>query len=165
MPSADCPCAAYLWIWDSNSKKFKTQLTTICLAELLWTMTMDNYRQWMVFLTQVTIQVLHVLKIGTLIRTQFPPRILFLENTEREHILIGRVQYVGSNIWKQWHNITILLMTRVQNIRVSCVASPVTVKWTNLLEHGVATVTSICIFSLVSISTSGLNLNINLLSK
>lgn len=54
----------------------------------------------MVLFSQITVQMLHVLEVGSLIWTQFPPRILLFQNAEREHILIGRIQYVGTDIYQ-----------------------------------------------------------------
>lgn len=51
----------------------------------------------MVLFTQVPIQILDVLEVGSLGRAQIPPGVILLQDAEREHILVRRVEDVGAD--------------------------------------------------------------------
>lgn len=55
----------------------------------------------MVFLAQILIMVLEVGEEGTLRGTQIPPGVVFLEDSEREYILVGRIEDIGSDALAQ----------------------------------------------------------------
>lgn len=75
---------------DASFRHFHIQVL-VCLVHDL------SHR--VIFLGEISIEMLHVLKVSLLLRTKFPPNIFLFDHTERECVLIRTIENVSSDVF------------------------------------------------------------------